>query len=178
MGELELVPRLSAAQSACSGGENLIGGLKRPRPTFPISNCLDAGSSPWSTRAMVVSPTNTVNHLIKIRNHLFGDTFVSGSSRVRLFGVDTPEVGQSCATEATERLRGLARDTVRVEPGPRSQSSFGRSLFYIYTEAGDSIDEILVKEGLGRAWTRDGQHRDYIVSVERSARTQETGCLW
>ena len=116
--------------------------------------------------------------VIPVSRVIDGDTFVSGGSRVRLFGVDTPEVGESCATEATERLRGLAGDTVRVEPGPRSQDSFGRSLFYTYTEAGDSIDEILVSEGLAYAWTRDGQHRDYIASVERSARTQGTGCLW
>ena len=30
-----------------------------------------------------------------------GDTFVSGPLRVRLFGVDTPEAGQRCSSEAT-----------------------------------------------------------------------------
>ena len=36
-----------------------------------------------------------------------------------------------------------------------------------YTQAGDSIDEILVSEGLANAWTRDGQHRDLLVGSER-----------
>ena len=38
--------------------------------------------------------------------------------RVRLFGVDTPEQGERCYSEATERLKELAGDTVRVELGP------------------------------------------------------------
>ena len=113
-----------------------------------------------------------------------GDTFVSGVSgvsggdRVRLYGMDTPEVGERCFREATERLRELAGDRVRVESGPRPRDGFGRLLYYIYTESGASIDEKLVREGLARAWTRDGQHRDYLVGLEAQTRRDGTGCLW
>ena len=55
---------------------------------------------------------------------------------------------------------------------------FGRILAYIYTEDGTSIDEALIREGLATAWTRDGQHRDYLVGLEKEARRQEAGCLW
>ncbi len=51
-----------------------------------------------------------------------GDTFVTtGNQSVRIFGVDTPEKGEKCYQEATERLRELAGDQVRVElgQGPR-----------------------------------------------------------
>ncbi len=34
-----------------------------------------------------------------------GDTLDTSKGRVRLFGVDTPERGERCASEATERLR-------------------------------------------------------------------------
>ena len=67
---------------------------------------------------------------------------------------------------------------MRVELGPRSGDRFGRLLYYVYTDAGDSIDETLVGEGLAVAWTRDGQHRDYLVSVEQEARRDAVGCLW
>ncbi len=99
-----------------------------------------------------------------------GDTFVTtGSQRVRLFGIDTPERGEECYREATTRLRELAGGAVRVELGARSQDRYGRLLYYVYTQDGDSIDEILVSEGLAEAWTRDGQHRDLLVGLERDA---------
>ena len=55
---------------------------------------------------------------------------------------------------------------------------YGRQLFYLYTESGESIDEMLVREGFGVAWTSDGQHRDIIVEAERQAKSADTGCLW
>jgi len=97
-----------------------------------------------------------------------GDTFVtSGDQSVRLFGVDTPERGEGCYREATARLRELAGGEVRVELGPRSQDRYGRLLYYVYTQGGDSIDEILVSEGLAKAWTRDGQHSELLMGLER-----------
>ena len=58
---------------------------------------------------------------------------------------------------------------MRAELGPRSQDRYGRLLYYVYTQDGDSIDEILVSEGLAKAWTRDGQHRDLLVGLEMGA---------
>lgn len=107
-----------------------------------------------------------------------GDTFVSNVGRIRLFGMDTPEVGERCAREATDLMRDLAGDTVRVEPGPRRQDPYDRYLYYVYTNGGESIDETLVRRGLARAWTRDGQHRNFLVSVESDARDRGVGCLW
>ena len=94
-----------------------------------------------------------------------GDTFDGLSGRVRLYGVDTPERGEPCYRQATNRLRKLARRTVRVEMGPRLLDSGGRFLYYAYTKTGDSIDEILIREGLAEAWRRDGQHRSHLVSL-------------
>ncbi len=44
-----------------------------------------------------------------------------------------------------------------------------RALFYVYTEAGESVAEKLIREGLGKAWERDGQHRNLLIAVEDSA---------
>ena len=41
-----------------------------------------------------------------------------------------------------------------------------------------SIDELLVREGYARAWTRDGQHRETLMDLERDARENGVGCLW
>ena len=107
-----------------------------------------------------------------------GDTFESPAGNVRLFGVDTPERGERCYRQAAGGLRQLAGDTVRVESGPRARDPGGRLLYYVYTMRGNSIDEMLVREGLARAWTRDGQHRDALVRLERNARSSASGCLW
>ena len=40
------------------------------------------------------------------------------------------------------------------------------------------MEEMLVREGSGAAWSVDGQHRDYLVGLERTAREDESGCLW
>ena len=41
----------------------------------------------------------------------------------------------------------------------------------------DSIDEMLIREGLAKAWTRDGQHRDLLVGPEKEVQRQRSGCL-
>ena len=107
-----------------------------------------------------------------------GDTLDGTRGRIRLYGIDTPEWGEPCFSEATERLVELAGETVRVEPGPRSHDGYERLLFYVYTESGNSIDEILMREGLAKAWTRDGQHRDLLVDLQLEAQRAGRGCLW
>ncbi len=115
---------------------------------------------------------------IPVSRVIDGDTFESPAGTVRLFGVDTPEKGNQCFSQATKALRQLAGSSVRVAPGPRAQDSGGRLLYYVFTGNGNSIDEILVREGLALAWARDGQHRDALVRLERGAQRSGTGCLW
>ncbi len=114
---------------------------------------------------------------LRVSRVIDGDTFDSSAGRVRLFGADTPERNERCYAKASRRLRRLAGNEVRVEAGPRSGDG-NRLLFYVYTRNGESIEERLVREGLAQAWTRDGQHRDFLVSLERSTKLSGTGCLW
>ena len=107
-----------------------------------------------------------------------GDTLDTGAGRVRLFGVNTPERGELCFNRATRSLEELAGGTVRVEVGPRLRDPNGRLLYYVYTEAGNSVDETLILEGLALAWIRDGQHRNFLYELEADARAAGTGCLW
>ena len=116
--------------------------------------------------------------VIKVTRVIDGDTFISPMGRVRLFGVDTPERGMPCFDEASKGLRQLAGREVRVERGPRGMDPAGRRLFYVYTLNGNSIDEILVRAGLARAWTKDGQHRGGLAVLETKTRRAGAGCLW
>ncbi len=107
-----------------------------------------------------------------------GDTIDTALGRIRIYGADTPEIGERCYQEATDELERLADGKVRLQPGPRATDSFGRRLFYLYTESGDSIDELLVRDGFAVAWTFDGPHRDLLVATEQAAQSQGVGCLW
>jgi endonuclease YncB( thermonuclease family) len=97
---------------------------------------------------------------------------------VRLFGVDTPERGEDCYAEATNRLRDLAGDAVLLLADVRLQDQGGRELRYVFTEDRVSIDAALLDEGLAVAWTSDGTFRDEFVALEEGARAAGTGCLW
>jgi len=98
--------------------------------------------------------------------------------RVRLFGVDTPERGEACYQEATDRLAELAGTVVQLLPDERLEDPHGRALRYVYAFDGTLIDELLVTEGYGKAWTRDGALRDQIVAEEEAAQAAGRGCLW
>jgi len=138
--------------------------IASPEPTLGLSNC-----------STVICCSDCM--AIGVDRIIDGDTFKSANARIRLFGVDTPERGEPCFTEATKRFKELAGGTVRVERGPRTEDRYGRILFYVYTNGGESIDETLVREGLALAWTSDGQHRDVLVSAEKEARRDGRGCL-
>ena len=61
-----------------------------------------------------------------------GDTLdLSDGTHLRVYGIDTPERGKRCYSEASNRLRQLAGSTVRLEDGPRLQDDFARRLAYL-----------------------------------------------
>jgi endonuclease YncB( thermonuclease family) len=134
------------------------------------------GSEPTSSSEHALVCTDC--QLVDVTKVVDGDTLDTSVGRVRFFGIDTPEKGDQCFQEATNFTRIAAGDKVRLETGPRRTDSYGRRLAYVYDSSGDSIDAQLISGGLAVAWTRDGQHRDYLTSLEENARRTLTGCLW
>jgi micrococcal nuclease len=120
--------------------------------------------------------------LAEVDRVIDGDTLVirveGGTITVRLYGVNTPERGEACFGEATERLTELAGSHVQLLPDERDADRFGRWLRYVYTTDAVLIDEALVAEGFGLAWRDDGSRRDAIIAAEASAQADEIGCLW
>lgn len=111
-----------------------------------------------------------------------GDTLVVRSAgtelTVRLYGVNTPERGERCYEEATDQLDELAGDLVQLMPDARLTDPFGRELRYVYASDATLIDQALVAEGYGYAWTDDGSLREQIIAAETEARAEGRGCLW
>lgn len=68
-----------------------------------------------------------------------GDTFVlDGGERVRIIGVDAPEVGEPYADRATAFLAALIEGRpIFVEFDVAERDAFGRLLAYVYVEAPD-----------------------------------------
>ncbi len=112
-----------------------------------------------------------------------GDTIeveVDGKTeRVRYYGSDAPERGEPCGDEALERNGHLvAQQIVFLLPDARDKDSQGRLLRYVFTSDGRLLDEILIREGLAKAWRQDGAYRDQLVTLEERAALSRVGCLW
>ena len=99
--------------------------------------------------------------------------------RVRYFGVDTPERGQRCFREATDRNQQLVHvgKKIYLLADAREFDDFSRLLRYVFLEDGTSVDATLVAEGFGEAWRQDGRYRDQLVALEQEATAANRGCL-
>ena len=119
---------------------------------------------------------------VEVEEVIDGDTIdvrIDGiKTRIRYFGVDTPERGRACYREAIDRNETLLGDTVLLLPDARTEDDFGRLLRYVFLPDGTSVDATLVAEGFGVAWTRDGRYRDEIVALQEDAEAAGRGCLW
>jgi endonuclease YncB( thermonuclease family) len=74
-----------------------------------------------------------------------GDTFYVGDQKIRLRGVNTPELGQPRADAATRRLSELlAEGPVRIVP--RAEDVYGRTVADVYAH-GRNVSTILRREG-------------------------------
>jgi endonuclease YncB( thermonuclease family) len=95
-----------------------------------------------------------------------GDTFRIGSERIRIIGMDTPEIGSraGCAVEqaAAERARDFLRGQLmsgNVEIIRDGNDVYGRTLAYVRIDGRDIADTML-ENGLARPYT-PGRHPDW-----------------
>ena len=129
-----------------------------------------------------------------------GDTLkLSDKRRVRLLGIDTPELHysdkllrdskrthkdikaiQELGAKAADFTRRLCEGkTVRIETDVRKLDKYGRLLAYIYLEDGTFVNAKIVEEGYGQVMTipPDVKYADYFLKLEREARKNGKG-LW
>lgn len=123
--------------------------------------------------------------IVSVTRVVDGDTLIGqykGSEvRIRLIGIDAPEVGQCYATSAAHMLSRLTLNkTVRGYEDQKSDDLYGRTLLYLYLEDGRFINQELVERGAAIAtpvapntthagalykaqvraeWLQQGQHR-------------------
>ena len=99
---------------------------------------------------------------VLVRSVIDGDTIdVAAVGRVRLLGIDAPEIGRGYDTsapfgrEARERLTRLIQHRwVRLEQEGAALDVYSRHLAYVLTEEGQCVNAMLVREGLARVSAR------------------------
>lgn len=116
-----------------------------------------------------------------------GDTIdVAGVGRVRLLGIDAPEMGgrferpAPFAIEARERLQTLVLHRwVRLEcDGPRRRDEYGRSLAYVFLGTRELVNAQLVRDGVARVSVRTRlKYWEELRRAEEEARARRRG-MW
>lgn len=116
-----------------------------------------------TTAPPAAPPTTSAGSGVRVVAVIDGDTIdVAGGERVRLIGIDTPEVGQCGYDGATAVLRQLVggRDVVLV-PGARDdRDRYGRLLRYVEANGVDvNLMMLLSGRAIARYDSRDGYGR-------------------
>lgn len=108
----------------------------------------------------------------------------SNSVRVRLIGIDTPEVTEPKECFADEATRALIRlapiySTVWVSIDNEAEDHYGRKLLYLWNEQGQFINYELVASGHAEAIRvrPNDSHWDLLRETERQAYNQNLG-MW
>ena len=109
-----------------------------------------------------IAPRVTRSESVLVRFVIDGDTIdVATVGRVRLLGVDAPEIGRGFDTsapfarEARERLTQLVLHRwVRLEYEGATRDVYNRHLAYVMTEDGLCVNAALVRDGLARVSAR------------------------
>jgi micrococcal nuclease len=124
----------------------------------------------------IVGPIGERSDRVAVRYVLDGDTFEAERvGRVRLLGIDAPEIGRSLETsepfahEARERLAALVTARwVRLEhDGPR-RDVYQRRLAYVFLENGTFVNAVLVRDGLARVSA--GRSLARLIELRRAER--------
>ena len=121
----------------------------------------------------------------KVTRHTDGDTlWLSGIGKVRLIGVDTPEVYGEVECSGRQASAFVARllpigSAVSFRLGVDERDRYGRALAYVYLRDGRMLNMILVRRGYAQPLTipPNDQLAPRFVAAARQARRRGVG-LW
>ncbi|MFZ5492645.1 MAG: thermonuclease family protein [Pseudomonadota bacterium] len=142
----------------------------------------------WSgeTRAACRPPAPTA--LASVAGHYDGDTLrLTDGRRVRLLGIDTPEMNYRRGAPQPLAKRALARTQsllpkggpVRLARDRQARDRYGRELAHAFRPDGVNVEETLLREGLAVTFILPPNVAlaDCLVSAEREARAARRG-VW
>jgi len=114
-----------------------------------------SSAAPFESAIPADATKATVNY-VHDGDTLFIDTPGDSNLKVRLLGVDTPEVGDNLecyGNEARDYLRGLLPEgsTVYTQADVEPLDQYGRSLLFVWTSSGQLVNLSLVADGYAEA---------------------------
>jgi endonuclease YncB( thermonuclease family) len=89
-----------------------------------------------------------------------GDTFRMGAERIRVIGMDAPEIGEGakCAREQDDAVKArdflaqeITRSSVRLER--EGHDTYGRTLARVFIDGRD-ISDVMIAQGLARRYSQ------------------------
>lgn len=147
------------------------------------------------THAPTAAPSPTSEEaagLYEVTQIIDGDTITvtrdGAEEKVRLLGIDTPEVdetrgpvecfGKEASAKTTSLLTGESV-SLETDPTQAERDKYGRLLAYVYTADGALVNKILVEGGYAREYTYDKPYtyQADFKAAEKTARAKESG-LW
>jgi micrococcal nuclease len=110
-----------------------------------------------------------------------GDTLdINTSQRIRLSGINTPEIGECYYQEAKDKLTQLTLEKqVYLEKDKTDKGKYGRLLRYIYIN-NTLINELLVLEGYAKVYDKyayDTKRYSQLKKAEEQAKSKKLG-VW
>jgi micrococcal nuclease len=149
---------------------------------LPLGGCAD---EPGDGSTRPTAQASGAARTARVTRHTDGDTFwLSGIGKVRLIGVDTPEVfgERECfgreASAFVERAVPLGA-RVRYRLGVEERDRYGRALAYVWLRDGRFLNRLLVAHGYAQPLTipPNVEYADLFVGAARRARDAGRG-LW
>ncbi|MHB9285502.1 thermonuclease family protein [Halobacteriales archaeon Cl-PHB] len=167
--------------------------------------CLAAGLAGCSVDVVIQSPAGDASqsYNVTVTNVVDGDTidvrYANGSTdRVRLIGIDTPEVhvetepedwegipdtdaGHQCLRNAGENASAYVGEAIagrevrlQLDAVGDTRGSYGRLLAYVYVD-GDNLNYRLVSEGYAAVYPAEFEQQDRFEAAEDDAIAASAG---
>ncbi|MFQ6001587.1 MAG: thermonuclease family protein, partial [Anaerolineae bacterium] len=166
-------------------GESLPTTLEGTVDTPTTGPTVEVTPGPTSTPSLVpaLSPTPMPGRIqARVVKVIDGDTIEVETEgqvfKVRYNGIDTPEVGQPCADEATAKnIELVSGQRVTLVKDVSEVDKYGRLVRYVY--AGDLfVNAEMVRQGYAVTFTYppDVAHADEFMILEAEARQAGRGC--
>ncbi len=95
--------------------------------------------------------------------------------KVRLFGIDAPELGQPFSRASRERLAALTFGKT-VTLAPHGKDAFGRQLADVLLDDGTNVNHVMVREGMAYYFRRYARSPE-LERLENEARRERRG-VW
>src|SRR3989338_477244 len=117
---------------------------------------------------ILIGCTKTEDEQIKILRVVDGDTLeTTNGDKVRLIGINAPEVNEFYYQEAKDELNFLLLNKlITMKSELKSRDKYGRLLRDIYLEDGYFINEALVKNGYAKAMIIEPNHEYSILILQ------------